>query len=251
MSSGRVALLVVAGVAAYAIALVATAPASWLAHAIERASDRVVELREPTGSLWSGSGRLYARARAGSLLDLGGLRWETSWSEMHRLRLGVSLAIGGAQRPAELQLSPSGLSVRRLSVSAPAEVITGFVPALEGLGPRGTLRVRSEDMRIERDSTLGQAEIEWTDVRLARSPELEFGSHIVRLRGSGPRVVIELSSLGGPIRLSGTGTWSREAGLDLSGAAEHDAQQASAMGVFLQGMCTTYRANRCEFRVRR
>ena len=251
MSRRRIALLVFAGVAAYVIALVASAPASWLAYAIARASDGVIELREPAGSLWSGSGRLYARAQADSLLDLGGMRWNTSWSEIHRLRLGVSLALGGAQRPAEIQLSPSGVSVRRLSVAVPAEVITGFVPALEGLGPMGTLRVRTEDLRVERDSVLGQAEVEWAQVRLARSPDLEFGSHIARLRGSGPRVVIELSSLGGPLRLSGTGTWSREAGLVLSGAAEHDAQQGSAMAVFLQGMCSTYRANRCEFRVRR
>lgn len=251
MSRGRMVLLVLAGIAAYLIALAASAPASWLSQAIERASGRVIELREPAGSLWSGSGRLYARLQADSLLDLGALRWETSWSEIHRLRLGVSVAIGGAQRPAEVQLSPTGVSVRRLSVSAPAEVITGFVPALQALGPRGTLRVRTEDLRVERDSILGQAEIEWADVRLARSPDLEFGSHLARLRGSGPRVVIELSSLGGPLRLSGNGTWSRDAGLVLSGAAEHDAQQASSMGVFLQGMCTGYRANRCEFRVRR
>ena len=64
MSGRRLALYAVCAVLAYLVALLALAPAAWLAQSIERASRERLELRDATGSAWSGSGRLYARTRA-------------------------------------------------------------------------------------------------------------------------------------------------------------------------------------------
>jgi general secretion pathway protein N len=250
MTARRFALYAAIGVAIYLATLVATIPAPWASRAVERLSEDKLQLREPSGSLWSGSGRLYAGQRSGPLLELGVLRWRTSWTGILGARLTVELTLGAA-KTVPVQLSPSSVAVRGLDLAVPARVIASFAPALETFGPAGSLRLRSDDMRFDGGSILGLAELEWRDVRLARMPGLDLGSHLVRLRGGGSKVDIELATLGGPLRLSGAGTWTRSTGLSLSGAAEHDAQADPALAAFLKGVCTGYSANRCTFRIRR
>jgi len=250
VSTRRFALYGGLGIAIYLATLVATIPAPWVSRAVERMSEQKVQMREPTGTLWTGSGRLYANQRSGPLLELGLLRWRTFWSGILGARLRIELSLGDASKRATVQLSPSGMSIRGLDLVLPARIIASFAPGFESFGPKGMLRLRSDDLRFDGDSILGLAEMEWRHVRLARIPELELGSHLVRLRGGGSKVDIELATIDGPLRLSGGGTWTRSAGLSLSGAAEHDAQPAPVLAAFLNGMCPGYSRNRCTFRIR-
>lgn len=249
MTPRRIAVYVAFGLAIYAATLIATIPASWASRALERTSAQKLQLREPAGSLWAGSGRLYANQRSGPLLDLGELRWRTSWSAILDARLAIDLTLGDAPSAVQVLLSPSGTTLRGLELALPGQIVAAFSPALEGLGPQGLLRLRSADLRIDGNSILGLAELEWRQVQLARAPGLDLGSHLARLRGGGSKVDIELSTIDGPLRLSGSGTWSRDAGLSLSGAAEHDAGNA-ALAAFLKGVCAEYKDHRCQFRVR-
>ena len=68
MSARQLGLYLAFGLLAYLVAVVVLAPAAWLSQSIERASQQRLELRDPAGSAWSGSGRLYARTRAGDFL---------------------------------------------------------------------------------------------------------------------------------------------------------------------------------------
>jgi hypothetical protein len=79
-----------------------------------------------------------------------------------------------------------------------------------------------------------------------------FGSHVIRMRGSGSgsKVDIELATLEGPLRLGGRGNWTRSAGLAVSGTVEHVAQPTPVLTAFLKGMCTDYRDDRCRFEIR-
>jgi hypothetical protein len=102
---------------------------------------------------------------------------------------------------------------------------------------------------VERGSILGSAEVEWRNVRFSRAPGLLLGSHVARLRGGGNKVDIELGTLEGALRLTGTGTWDPKTGLRVAGAAEHSAQSPAELSRFLQAVCSGYRDNRCDFRV--
>lgn len=249
MTPRRIAIYLAFGLAIYAAMLIATIPASWASRAVERMSGLKLQLREPTGSLWAGSGRLYAIQRSGPLLELGVLRWRTSWSAILAAKLAIDLTLGNGPSAVQVELSPSGTTLRGLKLALPGRIVAALSPALEGLGPEGLLRLRSDDLRFDGSSILGLAELEWRQVQLARAPGLDLGSHLARLRGGGGKVDIELATIDGPLRLSGSGTWTRDAGLALSGAAEHDAQN-SALAAFLTGVCTEYKDHRCRFRVR-
>jgi len=250
VSARRVAVVCAVAGAIYVIALIATVPAAWIARAVERASAHKLLLREPAGSLWAGSGRLYADRRSGPLLDLGLLRWSTSWSALLGGTLAADLTLGNASAVMQLQMSPAHTTIRGLKLELPAGILSVYAPGLEAFGPEGMLRIRADDLRFDDGSILGLAEIEWRQLRLARGQGLDLGSHIARLRGGGGKVDIELGTIEGPLRLSGGGSWSRDAGLTLAGAAEHGAEQSPALASFLGGVCTQYRDRRCVFRLK-
>jgi hypothetical protein len=250
MKARRVALVCAAAGAIYLIALIATVPVAWIAGAVERASAHKLVLREPAGSLWAGSGRLYADPKSGPLLELGLLRWSTSWSAIFTGKLAMDLALGEASPAMQLQMSPTHTTIRGLKLELPARILSAYAPGLEAFGPEGVLRVRSDDLRFDDGSILGLAEIEWRQIRLARGQGLNLGSHVARLRGGGSKVDIEFGTIEGPLRLSGGGSWVRDVGLALSGTAEHGAEQPPALATFLRGVCTEYRDRRCVFRVK-
>jgi hypothetical protein len=250
MPSRRSALFLAVGLLVYAGTLVITAPAAWLTERVERASGERLALREPTGSAWAGTARVYLRGRPGELLDLGALRWNARLSSIGTGKLGADLTLGGATGAVHLDLGPSSISLRDMKVTLPGRILASVVPGLAALGPEGSLHIESDGLRVERDSILGSADVQWRDVRLARSRGLDLGSHVARLRGGGSNVDIELTTLEGPLRLKGAGTWKPDAGLEIAGIAEHAEDPAGKLTELLQGLCAEYRNRRCEFRVK-
>jgi hypothetical protein len=244
----RVALYCAVGAVAYLAALLAMFPASWVSDALERASGHRLLLRAPEGTLWSGRARVYARDRSGPPLELGELRWKTAWRALLAAKLASDLAFRDAAQSMHVELSPAGLSVHGLDLALPGGVLASFVPGLDTFGPGGELRVRSDNLRIDGDSVFGAAEVQWRQVRMSRAPGLDLGSHVARLRGAGSRVDIDLGTLEGSLRLNGSGSWSRETGLKMTGSGEHPAQAPAELPQLLRGVCPEYRNNRCGFR---
>jgi general secretion pathway protein N len=251
VSRRRIVAYFLAGALAYGLVLVAIAPAAWIAQILERASGQVLLVRAPAGTLWSGSARLYAAARSGPPLELGEVRWRTAWSALLAGKLAADVAFGASPRAARVELTPFSASIRGLDIALPAKMLASVAPGLETFGPEGELRARTDSLRIDGDSILGLAELEWRRMRLSRAQGLELGSHVARLRGGGRRVDIELGTIEGPLRASGGGSWERAKGLSIAGAAEHGAQAAPELRNFLAAVCTAYRNNRCEFRLQR
>lgn len=249
--SGRqlVFYLIWAG-AAYLAFLVALSPAAALSQVIERLSSRRLELRDPTGSAWSGSGRLYARSRAGGFMDLGTVRWKSSPAALVRGRVAADMTLGESAKPIRVELGFGGIALKDLALEVPGRALGTVAPPLEVLGPEGSLRVQSDNLRIEGDSVLGLATVEWRDIRLARASGIELGSHVARLRGAGSRVDIELGTLSGPLRVAGSGTWSASGGLAVSGTAEPRPEAASTLVPFLRGVCPQFRDGRCLFQIK-
>jgi general secretion pathway protein N len=244
-------MLAAVGLLAYLAALAASAPASWIGRAIERASAERLALRDPAGTAWSGAGRLFARSRGGHLLELGGVSWTLAPAALLGGTISADVRLGGSASPAHLELSRGSAAVQKLDVELPGAILAMAVAGLEALDPGGRVRIRSDSLRLEPRSLLGMAEIEWRQVRLAPARGLDLGSHVARLRGGGSRVDVELATLDGPLKLAGRGTWTRDAGLDFSGTAEPASGRDGALASFLKGMCSEYRDGRCDFRITR
>jgi general secretion pathway protein N len=245
VTTRRIVLYALFGVVVFTAVLLATFPAPWVARGVEMASERKLVLRQPSGTAWQGSGRLYARQRSDALVDLGPVRWRASPMAIFGARLSAELWLGEPPKRMEVQASPASVTLSGVDVQFPGSLLSSFSPQLATLGAEGRVRVRTDSVRLERDSMLGLAEVEWHGIRLARAHDLELGSHVARLRGGGSKVDIELGTLEGPMQLSGRGSWSRSSGLAISGAAE---PRAPAVGAFLKTVCAEYRDSRCVFR---
>jgi general secretion pathway protein N len=244
----RLAIYAAIGVAVYLIALVATLPASWIGRAIADASAERLTLRSVQGSAWTGSGRLIARSREGALLDLGRLRWTASPASLFTGKLAVDVFLD--ERPgARLELAPGATTLQGLDIEFPASLLASLAPGLETFGPEGSVRIRSESLRVDNQSFLGRADVEWRRIRLARTRGLELGSHVARLRGGGRKVDIELATLEGPLRVSGGGSWTRDKGLVVSGTAEPEPAASGELAPFLKSVCSEYRDGKCGFRL--
>jgi general secretion pathway protein N len=248
MSARRLGLYLGLGALAYAVALAATLPAAWVSHAVGRATQERMVLRDEAGSAWSGSGRLYARQRSGQLVDLGALRWRAQPASLLGGKLHAELTFGDTGKVTSLDLSPASVTVQGLDIEFPGVVLAAIEPALEALAPEGVVRLRAEKLRIDADSMLGLADIEWRGIRLARAHDLDLGSHVARLRGGGSKVDIELGTLSGPLELRGGGTWVRRSGFNISGSAE---PRSAELAAFLRSVCAEYRDSRCTFRYSR
>lgn len=247
----RAWLYLATGCLAYLAALIATTPAPWVSRSIERLSHHALLLREPAGTAWSGSGRLYAQQRTGELVDLGLLRWNTLLSGIGTGKIGAEVTLGESANAMQLELSPLSTTIRALNVELPGRLLSIVVPGLEALGPQGKVRIRSDNLRFESNSILGLADLEWRPVQLERARGLALGSHVARLRGGGSKVDVELGTIDGSLRLSGRGTWTVETGLDISGTLEHGEDRSGETVSFLQSVCSEYRARRCEFQFKR
>lgn len=229
--------LLIFGCVTYLAALAALAPASLATHGFSFLLNKKIEVREPRGSAWAGSARLYAR-RGAELMDLGELSWRVRFADV---------ALSGAAH-ASIGVRPWGVAIRGLDATLPAAALALLDPALQALGPQGTVRIRSERLRIDAGSVLGLAEVEWRDARLERARGLALGSHVARLRGAGARVDIELASLAGPLQIEGGGNWAAGGAFRISGSA-HAAN--APLVEFLRGVCAEQRGPRCFFRYAR
>ena len=202
--------------------LFAGAPASWLAQGVASTTAQRLLLVQAQGTLWSGSAVAVLGGGPGSrdaAMLPGRLHWQL---RVDGARLSAALRHDCCPRQTLQLLAQPGLRTWQLEL--PAQTLEmGPWPAawLEGLGtPFNTLQLAG----TTRASTPG-ARLEWGPQRLRLEgainlslhglssrlvPATFLGSYEVRVHGAGTgpdTPSLALSTLDGPLRLSGVGQW--------------------------------------------
>ncbi len=205
-----------------ALALLAFAPAAWLAGAVAQASGERLLLADARGTVWRGSAVPVLTGGAGSR-DASALPGRLHWSlALDGLALALQLrhacCINGELR---LRVLPGWGRVR--VELPPAAGAIGQWPAawLGGLGtpwntlqPSGLVQLSSPGLSLE--SVQGQwhfsgrAELELNDMASRVSTLDVLGSYRVSLHGgasAGEAATLELTTTRGALQLSGSGQW--------------------------------------------
>ncbi len=219
------------------VALIAFAPAHWLAQAVATATQQRVQLANAQGTVWSGDAVLILGAGAGSR-DARALPGRIQWTlrpttSAVQLALRHDCCLNGEQR---LLVRP-GLGQVQVSVQPgtpeqgdwvgqwPAAWLVGLGTPWNTLRPGGALRLTTQNLSLGwvqgRFAMAGTAGLELRDFssRLSTLPRL--GSYRVTLSGDPAQAgtaVVTLDTLDGALRLSGAGSWS-QGGLRLRGEA--------------------------------
>lgn len=237
-----------AGIAAGAVlGVVRFAPAQWLADAVQHATGQRVLLAEARGSIWNGDAVLVLGGGPGSRDSSalpGRLYWRLTpnWSGLKITAIHACCLHGQLH----LQLRPGWRSLR-LDVPPrpqglghwPARWIAGLGTPWNTLQLDGRMEVATPGLqvhwvqgRVRLDGELGLA---LHDVSSRLSPIEPLGSYRVVIRGQADgseSAALALTTLHGPLRLTGSGQWTG-ARLRFRGEAQASPAEAAALASLL------------------
>ena len=203
------------GLLGLALAVVFFAPAAWLAAALLEATQGRVNVVEARGTVWSGSGRLLLAGGSGSR-DSAALPGRIDWT-LRPTWAGASLKLRA------VCCTPSPLHARvhwgwdaqdvrfdNSSSEWPTAILAGLGTPWNTVQAEGSLQLTTQDLVIKRfDGRLslsGNAQVRAVDVSSRLSTVRPMGSYQLLLAG-GASPTLELSTLSGTLKLSGTGNW--------------------------------------------
>lgn len=197
------------------VALVAFAPARWLAAGIDRATRGQVLLADTRGTVWDGSAQLVLTGGIGST-DAAALPGRISW-ELDPRWYGAAARVRAeccTPRPldvrARLRWGGVALQVGDGVSQWPASVTAGLGTPWNTLQFDGDLRLTTQGLSVEwvegRPVIAGRAELVALRVASRLSTLRPMGSYRITLQGGTP-ASLRVETLEGSLQLSGTGQW--------------------------------------------
>ena len=218
------------------------APAHWLAQGVARASGGQVLLLQPRGTVWTGSAQLVltgGSASHDSAALPGRLGWQIRprWDGLHA-RLHADCCT-----PAPLHLQASArwagaqITLADGESQWPAAVLAGLGTPWNTLQPQGQLALQTQGLAAHwsagRLTLAGQAQLDARAMSSRLSTLRPMGSYRLQVQG-GEVPTLTLSTLEGPLQMSGTGQWVgqrlRFAG-EASAAPEREAALANLLNI--------------------
>ena len=225
-----------------AFMLVTQAPARWLAAGLARATGGMLLLTEPQGSVWSGSARLVLTGGAGSQDSAalpGRLEWQLrpSWNG---LRLQINATCCTPQpllAKVRVQLGQVRVALQDSRSQWPAAVLAGLGTPWNTLQPQGQLMLQTQGLEAVwsagRMALAGRAQLDAMSMSSRLSTLRPMGSYRLELTG-GEVPALALSTLQGPLQLTGSGQWVsqrlRFAG-EASAAPDREAALANLLNI--------------------
>ena len=195
------------GLTAYALGLIATAPATLIDARLQQASAGGLRLAEASGTLWSGTGQievLDANRRTGIGRSIA---WRVRPAYLLRGKLLYEVALDHAVQYFPVTISVSRIEVTDADINLPAAALSLGVPKLAPLGLTGDMLVHIARLAIGRGLVQGNATLQWRGAGSAFTRISPLGDYELRLEGDGAAVQASLRTLQGLLQLEGQGSW--------------------------------------------
>jgi general secretion pathway protein N len=196
-------------------ALLAFAPARWLADAVRGATAGRIILNDARGTIWKGSAQLLLTGGAGST-DALALPTRLDWRLSPRwYGLAARLESSCCTRtPLVLRVRPrwSGMrvAVEDGRADLPAALLAGLGTPWNTMQLDGELQLATQGLSVEwvegRLSIAGRAELRAQRLSSRLSTLRPMGSYRITIQGGGTPT-LTLDTLEGSLQLSGTGQW--------------------------------------------
>jgi general secretion pathway protein N len=220
--------------AAYALALIAAAPATLLDARLAQASSGGLRLADASGTLWSGAGQieiLDANRRAGIAKSIA---WRIRPAYLLRGKLHYDVTLDQASRTFPLTISPSRIEVADADINLPAAALGLGVPKLAALGLTGDMLLHVARLALGRGSIQGNATLQWQGAGSAFAPISPLGNYELRIDGGGAEARATLRTLQGPLQLDGQGSWSNGRNPTFQGNARVPPQHMQRLAPLLR-----------------
>lgn len=222
-----------------ALTLAVFFPAAWLGSLVEQRTGGRLTLGDAQGTLWRGSAFIGGAASGDSPVTPL-LPGRFSWTISPLALVGmVDLRLENSEALAQPVTFKGGWSQWQLSPSAlllPAEGLSGLGAPLNTIAPSGTMRLSWTSLQLalvdKQVSVNGRTTLEMSDMASRLSSIRPLGSYALALDWSGQQAHLALSSVKGPLLLSGRGALNNGR-LQFSGQAEAAQGQEEALANLL------------------
>ncbi|MGV8923072.1 MAG: type II secretion system protein N [Thermomonas sp.] len=218
----------------FALALIATAPATLLDAKLQDASDGRLRLAEARGTLWSGEGLIEIRDERGRSGLAKPVTWRFLPFALMRARLAYEVELDRGSRPFPVALTWSGIELADADISLPAMALGQAVPKLAALGLTGDMHLQIPEFVIGRSAVRGNATMQWRNAGSALSPVSPLGGYELRISAEGSAIRTVLHTLQGPLQLDGNGTWINGGQSGFHAIARMPAELQSQLAPFLR-----------------
>ena len=210
------------GLGFYAIALVATAPATLLDGALARSSHGRLRLAQAQGTVWSGTGLLEIRDASGRSGVAKSVTWRVMPQSAWRGRLACEVRLDDPAKAFPVMVSVSTLEVTNADINLPATVLGLGVPKLGPLGLTGDVLIHIPNLSVKRDAMNGTATLQWLAAGSSLTSVSPLGNYELKLDGEGMTLHAYLRTLEGPLWLDGKGAWKQGTNPDFLANARVD-----------------------------
>ncbi|MFL9993337.1 type II secretion system protein N (GspN) [Burkholderia sp. GAS332] len=207
----RVALpwLVVAVLASAAVMLTLL-PAAWITPQFAKQTRGHVNLVDPAGSLWHGSATLMLAAgsdmSAATLLP-GRIEWRTAFWPLFTGRVRMIMRHSEAMPdPITVDATLRSATVTPGAMAVPASLLSGLGAPFNTLDLQGDVRLSWSDWRSFNQEAFGQLTVTLNDVSSRVSLVKPLGSYRLQFQAQGASSTLDLTTLKGPLMLTGNGS---------------------------------------------
>jgi general secretion pathway protein N len=192
---------------AYALGLIATAPATLVDAGLQRASEGRLRLAEAQGTLWSGSGQLEIRDAGGRNGIAKSIAWRMLPASLLRGHLAGEVELDRASKRFPVTISLSRVEIADADINLPAAVLGLAAPKLAPLELTGEMLIHVANFAAGRSEIQGNAVLQWHAAGSALTPVAPLGDYELRIDGEEAVVHASLRTLQGPLQLDGKGSW--------------------------------------------
>jgi general secretion pathway protein N len=198
------------------VTLLIMLPAAWIVPQFGKNTGGHVNLVDPAGSLWKGSATLMLATGGGggggdgATLLPGRIEWHTAFWPLLTGR--VRMQMRQTEAMPDAVFVDAGLSGSTLSpgaIAVPASLLAGLGAPFNTLDMDGNVRLTWTDWRVLRRNTYGQVIVTLDDMSSRVSRVKPLGSYRVVFQAEGEAGTIDLTTVRGPLMLTGQGTVSQ------------------------------------------
>lgn len=226
--------LLAIGLSAFAVALIATAPATLVDAGVQHASQGRLRLADASGTVWSGSGQIEVRDAGGRTGVAKAFAWRVMPESLLRGHLVCEVELDQPAKRFPVTLSLSRIELTNVDISLPATVLGLAVPKLAPLGLTGDVLIHVASLSIARDAIEGNATVQWRAAGSTLTPVSPLGDYELRLDGEGMTIHAFLRTIEGPLQLDGKGTWKRGDNPAFVATARIAAQQQAQLAPLMR-----------------
>ena len=209
----------------YVAFLLATAPAALLSWGLSIASGGIAALERPEGSIWRGeAAALQIDEPSAGSRRYERIRWEWIATRLMSGEVAIAARIEdpSLRGSTELSIGAGRIRLRNANFEMPVSALGWYQPRISTAGLSGMLRLDSPDFAVRKGGTLeGAATVLWSEVGTSLSSVRPLGNFLVHIVGAGNSATFKIESFdGGPLRVTGEGTWSHARGISFAGSAQ-------------------------------